>query len=142
MALRLAGWFSACGCRGGALAAARGSIAALLRARAFALVSPRALSAYRARPTSESGRVGAQYERAAARPGTPLRLAGVFADGSKAKAPKYAQLIDPQGNVIAVCFVQKNQRKDSATHRNNKPFILWRRYINDKAKRGLTCGDE
>jgi hypothetical protein len=47
----------------------------------------------------ESGRVGAQYERAAARPGTPLRLAGVFADGSKAKAPKYAQLIDPQGNV-------------------------------------------
>ena len=43
--------------------------------------------------------MGAQYERAAARPGTPLRLAGVFADGSKAKAPKYAQLIDPQGNV-------------------------------------------
>lgn len=48
---------------------------------------------------SESGRVGGQYERAAARPGTPLRLAGVFADGSKAKAPKYAQLVDPQGNV-------------------------------------------
>lgn len=48
---------------------------------------------------TESGRIGAQYERAAARPGTPLRLAGVFADGSKAKAPKYAQLIDPQGNV-------------------------------------------
>ncbi|KPJ18454.1 hypothetical protein RR48_03966 [Papilio machaon] len=92
-------WFSACGCRGGALAAARGSVAALLRSQAFALVSPRAISAYRARPSSESGRVGAQYERAAARPGTPLRLAGVFADGSKAKAPKYAQLIDPQGNV-------------------------------------------
>ncbi|CAG4938669.1 unnamed protein product [Colias eurytheme] len=93
------GWFSACGCRGGALATPRGSISALLRNRAFALVSPRAISAYRARPASESGRVGAQYERAAARPGTPLRLAGVFADGSKAKAPKYAQLIDPQGNV-------------------------------------------
>lgn len=50
----------------------------------------------------ENGRVGAQYERAAARPGTPLRLAGVFADGSKAKAPKYAQLIDPQGNVSTI----------------------------------------
>ncbi|CAH1640606.1 unnamed protein product [Spodoptera littoralis] len=96
--IRVCGWFSACGCRGGALASPRGSISALLRARAFALVSPRAISAYRARPASESGRVGAQYERAAARPGTPLRLAGVFADGSKAKAPKYAQLIDPQGN--------------------------------------------
>uniref|UniRef100_A0A2H1W536 Peroxisomal membrane protein PEX16 n=1 Tax=Spodoptera frugiperda TaxID=7108 RepID=A0A2H1W536_SPOFR len=96
------GWFSACGCRGGALASPRGSISALLRARAFALVSPRAISAYRARPASESGRVGAQYERAAARPGTPLRLAGVFADGSKAKAPKYAQLIDPQGNIKSI----------------------------------------
>ncbi|OWR44109.1 hypothetical protein KGM_213424 [Danaus plexippus plexippus] len=89
-------------CRGGALAASRGSVSALLRSQAFALVSPRAISAYRARPTSESGRVGAQYERAAARPGTPLRLAGVFADGSKAKAPKYAQLIDPQGNVHGI----------------------------------------
>ncbi|CAH2097803.1 unnamed protein product [Euphydryas editha] len=98
MTKNLRSWFSACGCRGGALATARGSIAALLRSRAFALVSPRAISAYRARPASENGRVGAQYERAAARPGTPLRLAGVFADGSKAKAPKYAQLIDPQGN--------------------------------------------
>ncbi|CAF4858984.1 unnamed protein product [Pieris macdunnoughi] len=93
------GWFSTCSCRGGALATPRASISALLRNRAFALVSPRAISAYRARPASDSGRVGAQYERAAARPGTPLRLAGVFADGSKAKAPKYAQLIDPQGNV-------------------------------------------
>ncbi|RVE51003.1 hypothetical protein evm_004294 [Chilo suppressalis] len=105
----LAGWFSACGCRGGALASARGSIAALLRARAFALVSPRAISAYRARPTSDSGRVGAQYERAAARPGTPLRLAGVFADGSKAKAPKYAQLIDPQGNELFVPINTKGE---------------------------------
>ncbi|XP_068624942.1 uncharacterized protein B4 [Battus philenor] len=103
------GWFSACGCRGGALAAARGSIAALLRTRAFALVSPRAISAYRARPASESGRVGAQYERAAARPGTPLRLAGVFADGSKAKAPKYAQLIDPQGNELFVSINTKGE---------------------------------
>ncbi|CAG9570665.1 unnamed protein product [Danaus chrysippus] len=97
-----AGWFSACSCRGGALASSRGSVSALLRSQAFALVSPRAISAYRARPTSESGRVGAQYERAAARPGTPLRLAGVFADGSKAKAPKYAQLIDPQGNILPI----------------------------------------
>lgn len=48
---------------------------------------------------TDSGRPGVQYERATTRPGTPLRLAGVFADGSKAKAPKYAQLIDPQGNV-------------------------------------------
>ncbi|XP_072948134.1 uncharacterized protein B4 [Epargyreus clarus] len=103
------GWFSACGCRGGAQAAARGSIAALLRSRAFALVSPRAISAYRARPASESGRVGAQYERAAARPGTPLRLAGVFADGSKAKAPKYAQLIDPQGNELFVPINTKGE---------------------------------
>ncbi|KAL4716484.1 hypothetical protein ACJJTC_015912 [Scirpophaga incertulas] len=103
------GWFSACGCRGGALASARGSIAALLRARAFALVSPRAISAYRARLSSESGRVGAQYERAAARPGTPLRLAGVFADGSKAKAPKYAQLIDPQGNELFVPINTKGE---------------------------------
>ncbi|XP_063369686.1 uncharacterized protein LOC134658019 [Cydia amplana] len=103
------GWFSACGCRGGALAAPRGSVAALLRARAFALVSPRALSAYRARPASDSGRVGAQYERAAARPGTPLRLAGVFADGSKAKAPKYAQLIDPQGNELFVPINTKGE---------------------------------
>ncbi|XP_059055648.1 uncharacterized protein LOC131849572 [Achroia grisella] len=103
------GWFSACGCRGGALASPRGSIAALLRARAFALVSPRAISAYRARPASESGRVGAQYERAAARPGTPLRLAGVFADGSKAKAPKYAQLIDPQGNELFVPINTKGE---------------------------------
>ncbi|CAG5049828.1 unnamed protein product [Parnassius apollo] len=103
------GWFSACGCRGGALATARGSIAALLRTRAFALVSPRAISAYRARPASESGRVGAQYERAAARPGTPLRLAGVFADGSKAKAPKYAQLIDPQGNELFVPINTKGE---------------------------------
>ncbi|XP_013191855.1 uncharacterized protein LOC106135974 [Amyelois transitella] len=103
------GWFSACGCRGGALASARGSIAALLRARAFALVSPRAISAYRARPSSDSGRVGAQYERAAARPGTPLRLAGVFADGSKAKAPKYAQLIDPQGNELFVPINTKGE---------------------------------
>ncbi|XP_039764800.1 uncharacterized protein LOC120637182 [Pararge aegeria] len=103
------GWFSACGCRGGSLATARGSIAALLRSRAFALVSPRAISAYRARPTSESGRVGAQYERAAARPGTPLRLAGVFADGSKAKAPKYAQLIDPQGNELFVPINTKGE---------------------------------
>ncbi|XP_050356039.1 uncharacterized protein LOC126777155 isoform X1 [Nymphalis io] len=103
------GWFSACGCRGGALATARGSIAALLRSRAFALVSPRAISAYRARPASESGRVGAQYERAAARPGTPLRLAGVFADGSKAKAPKYAQLIDPQGNEFFVPINTKGE---------------------------------
>ncbi|CAH2231726.1 jg14308 [Pararge aegeria aegeria] len=105
----LQGWFSACGCRGGSLATARGSIAALLRSRAFALVSPRAISAYRARPTSESGRVGAQYERAAARPGTPLRLAGVFADGSKAKAPKYAQLIDPQGNELFVPINTKGE---------------------------------
>ncbi|XP_028163000.1 uncharacterized protein LOC114354688, partial [Ostrinia furnacalis] len=103
------GWFSSCGCRGGALAAPRGSVAALLRARAFALVSPRAISAYRARPASESGRVGAQYERAAARPGTPLRLAGVFADGSKAKAPKYAQLIDPQGNELFVPINTKGE---------------------------------
>ncbi|XP_050552471.1 uncharacterized protein LOC118277601 isoform X2 [Spodoptera frugiperda] len=103
------GWFSACGCRGGALASPRGSISALLRARAFALVSPRAISAYRARPASESGRVGAQYERAAARPGTPLRLAGVFADGSKAKAPKYAQLIDPQGNELFVPINTKGE---------------------------------
>ncbi|XP_049879828.1 uncharacterized protein LOC126376477 [Pectinophora gossypiella] len=103
------GWFSACGCRGGALASPRGSVAALLRARAFALVSPRAISAYRARPSSESGRVGAQYERAAARPGTPLRLAGVFADGSKAKAPKYAQLIDPQGNELFVPINTKGE---------------------------------
>ncbi|XP_045540544.1 uncharacterized protein LOC106721218 [Papilio machaon] len=103
------GWFSACGCRGGALAAARGSVAALLRSQAFALVSPRAISAYRARPSSESGRVGAQYERAAARPGTPLRLAGVFADGSKAKAPKYAQLIDPQGNELFVPINTKGE---------------------------------
>lgn len=49
--------------------------------------------------STDSGRPGVQYERATTRPGTPLRLAGVFADGSKAKAPKYAQLIDPQGNV-------------------------------------------
>lgn len=98
------GWFSACGCRGGALASPRGSIAALLRARAFALVSPRAISAYRARPAS-----GAQYERAAARPGTPLRLAGVFADGSKAKAPKYAQLIDPQGIELFVPINTKGE---------------------------------
>ncbi|XP_041970914.1 uncharacterized protein LOC121727255 [Aricia agestis] len=103
------GWFSACGCRGGALASPRGSISALLRSRAFALVSPRAISAYRARPTSESGRVGAQYERSAARPGTPLRLAGVFADGSKAKAPKYAQLIDPQGNELFVPINTKGE---------------------------------
>ncbi|XP_045505144.1 uncharacterized protein LOC123701687 [Colias croceus] len=103
------GWFSACGCRGGALATPRGSISALLRNRAFALVSPRAISAYRARPASESGRVGAQYERAAARPGTPLRLAGVFADGSKAKAPKYAQLIDPQGNELFVPINTKGE---------------------------------
>ncbi|KAG6451504.1 hypothetical protein O3G_MSEX007184 [Manduca sexta] len=103
------GWFSACGCRGGALASPRGSISALLRARAFALVSPRAISAYRARPASESGRVGAQYERSAARPGTPLRLAGVFADGSKAKAPKYAQLIDPQGNELFVPLNTKGE---------------------------------
>ncbi|XP_032523800.2 uncharacterized protein LOC116775090 [Danaus plexippus] len=103
------GWFSACSCRGGALAASRGSVSALLRSQAFALVSPRAISAYRARPTSESGRVGAQYERAAARPGTPLRLAGVFADGSKAKAPKYAQLIDPQGNELFVPINTKGE---------------------------------
>ncbi|CAG9131502.1 unnamed protein product [Plutella xylostella] len=96
---RARGWFSACGCRGGALASPRGSIAALVRARAYALVSPRAISAYRARPATDTGRVGAQYERAVSRPGTPLRLAGVFADGSKARAPKYAQLIDPQGSV-------------------------------------------
>ncbi|XP_012550774.2 uncharacterized protein LOC105842420 [Bombyx mori] len=103
------GWFSACGCRGGALASPRGSIAALLRARAFAMVSPRAISAYRARPTSDNGRIGAQYERSAARPGTPLRLAGVFADGSKAKAPKYAQLIDPQGNELFVPINTKGE---------------------------------
>ncbi|XP_047506053.1 uncharacterized protein LOC125050337 [Pieris napi] len=103
------GWFSTCSCRGGALATPRASISALLRNRAFALVSPRAISAYRARPTSDSGRVGAQYERAAARPGTPLRLAGVFADGSKAKAPKYAQLIDPQGNELFVPLNTKGE---------------------------------
>ncbi|KAG7300994.1 hypothetical protein JYU34_015357 [Plutella xylostella] len=103
------GWFSACGCRGGALASPRGSIAALVRARAYALVSPRAISAYRARPATDTGRVGAQYERAVSRPGTPLRLAGVFADGSKARAPKYAQLIDPQGSELFVPLNTKGE---------------------------------
>lgn len=102
------GWFSACSCRGGALASPRGSLGSLVRTRAFALVSPRAISAYRARP-ADSGRPGVQYERAAARPGTPLRLAGVFADGSKAKAPKYAQLIDPQGNELFVPLNTKGE---------------------------------